>query len=82
MLGYDAWQNIVIDFDRFMAVVRKKLGKGSCCRVYEAYQNDHTHIHCILLFEETEFKVFRDKKVNFESKKKRILQKAGIVTLI
>jgi len=66
----DAWKNIGIEFNRFMAYIRKKFGKVSCCRVFESYKGGHPHIHCILLFEETEFKVFRDRKGQFRIKEK------------
>jgi len=66
----DAWRNIGIEFNRFMAYVRKHFGKVSCCRVFESYKSGHPHIHCILLFEETEFKVFRDRKGQFRIKEK------------
>lgn len=66
----DAWRNIGIEFNLFMAYVRKHFGKVSCCRVFESYKSGHPHIHCILLFEETEFKVFRDRKGQFRIKEK------------
>jgi len=69
----DAWQNIGVEFNRFMSQVRKKFGKVSCCRVFEAYANGHPHIHCILLFEEKEFNVFRDKKWQFRIKEKEVI---------
>jgi len=69
----DAWREIGKEFNRFMSYVRKKFGKISCCRVFEAYENGHPHIHCILLFESTEFSVFRDKKGQF-----RVFEKESI----
>ena len=68
-----AWRNIGVEFNRFMSYVRKKFGKVSCCRVFEAYENGHPHIHCILLFEEKEFKVFRDNKGQFRIKEKGVV---------
>jgi len=69
----EAWKNIGIEFNRFMSHVRRKFGKVSCCRVFEAYENGHPHIHCILLFEEKQFKVFRDKKGQFRIKEKGVI---------
>ena len=60
-----AWRNIGIEFNRFMSFIRKKFGKVSCCRVFESFENGYPHIHCILLFEKTWFKVFRDQKNQF-----------------
>ena len=59
-----AWRNVGIEFNRFMAYVREKFGKVSCCRVFESFENGHPHVHCILLFE-TYFSVFRDSKGQF-----------------
>jgi hypothetical protein len=64
----EAWKNLGVEFNRFMSHVRKHFGRVSCCRVFEAFENGYPHIHCILLFEEKEFKVFRDKKGQFRIK--------------
>jgi len=70
----DAWKNIGVEFNRFMSYVRKNFGKVSCCRVFEAFENGHPHIHCILLFEEKQFKVFGDKKGQFRIKERGIIE--------
>ena len=70
----DSWDNSGVEFNRFMSRVRKNFGKVSCCRVFEAYKNGHVHIHAILLFEEKQFEVFRDKKGQFRIKEKSILE--------
>ena len=69
----DAWRNIGVEFNRFRSYICKKFGNVSCFRVFEAYDNGHPHIHCILLFEEKEFKVFRDKKGQFRIKEKGVV---------
>jgi hypothetical protein len=69
----EAWRNVGIEFNRFMAYVYKKIGKVSCCRVWESFENGHPHIHCILLFEKKEFTVFRDGKGNFRIHEKDII---------
>jgi len=69
----EAWKNIGIEFNRFMSHVRKNFGKVSCCRVFEAFKNGHPHVHCVLLFEEKQFKVFRDKKGEFRIKEKGLI---------
>ena len=71
----EAWRNIGVEFNRFMSFLRKKYGKMSSCRVFEACDNGYPHIHCILLFEEMAFKVFRDKKGQFRVKEKDIISK-------
>lgn len=60
----DGWRSVGVEFNRFMAYVRKKFGKVSCCRVFESFENGYPHIHCILLFEAW-LSVFRDKKGQF-----------------
>jgi len=68
-----AWINIGIEYNRFMSHVRKKFGNVSCFRVFEAYENGHPHIHCILLFKDKRFKVFRDNKGQFRIKEKGLI---------
>lgn len=69
----DGWENIGVEFNRFMAYTRKKFGTVSCCRVFESFENGYPHIHCILLFKSTWFNVFRDKKGKFRIHSKRII---------
>jgi len=69
----EAWRNVGIEFNRFMAYVRKKFGSVSCCRVFESFENGYPHIHCILLFESTWFSVFRDRKGQFRVHSKKVI---------
>ena len=69
----DAWRNLGIEFNRFIAYVRKKFGKVSCCRIFESFENGYPHIHCILLFESAWFSAFRDKKGRFRVHAKQII---------
>jgi len=69
----DAWLNVGVEFNRFMAHIRKKFGKVACCRVFESFENGYPHIHCVLLFESTWFNVFRDKKNQFRVHSKKII---------
>jgi len=71
----DAWRNIGKEFNLFMARVRKRFGKVSCCRVFESFENGYPHIHCILLFESTWFHVFRDMKGQFRVHSKKVVAK-------
>jgi hypothetical protein len=74
LCGWDkAWKTLGNEYNRFMSHVRKKFGGVSCFRVFEAYESGYPHIHCILLFEEEEFKVFRDKKGQFRIKEKGVI---------
>jgi len=69
----DGWQNIGVEFNRFMAFIRKRFGKVACIRVFESFENGYPHIHCILLFESTWFPVFRDRKGQFRVHSKQII---------
>jgi hypothetical protein len=68
----EAWRNIGIEFNRFMAYVRKQFGKVSSCMVFESFENGYPHIHCILFFESW-FTVFRDRRGYFRVHEKDIL---------
>jgi hypothetical protein len=69
----EAWENIGIEFNKFMAYVRSHFGKVSCCRVFESFDNGYPHIHCILLFQEYLFSVFRDAKGKFRVHEKDVI---------
>jgi len=71
----DAWRNVGVEFNKFMAYIRKRFGKVSCCRVFESFENGYPHIHCILLFELAWFNVFRDRKGQFRVHSKKIVAK-------
>jgi hypothetical protein len=58
-----------------MAYVRRHFGKVSCCRVFESFENGYPHIHCILLFQEYTFSVFRDAKSQFRVHEKDAIAK-------
>ena len=77
----EAWEQIGIEFNNFMAYVRSNFGKVSCCRVFESFENGYPHIHCILLFQEYTFSVFKDTNGNLECMKKILSLKVGIVML-
>jgi hypothetical protein len=71
----EAWKQIGIEFNGFMALVRSNFGKVSCCRVFESFENGYPHIHCILLFQEYTFQVFRDAKGQFRVQEKDVIAK-------
>jgi hypothetical protein len=68
----DAWENIGVEFNRFMSYLRRNFGKISSCRVFESFENGHPHIHCIVVFEHL-FSVFRDSKGKFRIREKEII---------
>ncbi len=69
----EAWEQIGTEFNAFMAYVRRNFGKVSTCRVFESFENGYPHIHCILLFQEYSFKVFRDAKGHFRVHEKDLI---------
>jgi hypothetical protein len=69
----EAWRNIGVEFNRFMAYIRKEFGKIASCRAFESFESGYPHIHCVLLFESTWFRVFRDKEGKFRIYQKEIL---------
>jgi hypothetical protein len=69
----EAWEQIGIEFNAFMAYVRRHFGKVSCCRVFESFENGYPHIHCILLFQEYTFLAFRDSKGQFRVQEKDVI---------
>ena len=56
-----------------MAFVRRHFGKVSCRRVFESFENGYPHIHCILLFQEYSFFVFKDAKGQFRVHEKDVI---------
>jgi hypothetical protein len=69
----EAWEQIGVEFNNFMSFVRSNFGKVSCCRVFESFENGYPHIHCILLFQEYSFSVFRDYKGQFRVHEKDVI---------
>ena len=65
----DAWSKIGEDFNRYMAGLRKKFGRISYIRVWESFESGYPHIHLLVYFHDSEFRVFLHKG------KFRILQK-------
>ncbi len=53
-----AWKKISTDYNRAITRLRKKYGKISILRVWEASKKGYPHIHAILLFHDYKFNVF------------------------
>lgn len=54
----EAWEKLGEDFNRFMSSVKRKYGSLSHFRVWESYESGYPHIHVVIMFDESEFKVF------------------------
>jgi len=69
------WEEIGKDFNRWVSAMKRRYGKISIIRCWEAQQDGYPHIHCVLMFHETEFKTF------FYNGKWRISQKRELEEL-
>ncbi len=52
------WEEVGKDYNRWVSAMKRRYGKISIIRCWEAQQDGYPHIHCVLLFHETEFKTF------------------------
>ena len=71
-----AWETLGKDFNRFMSALRRRYGRISYLRVWEAYESGYPHVHVVMLFEEAEFSVFphfskKEGKLTFRIHEKR-----------
>lgn len=69
------WEEVGKDFNRWISAMRRRYGKISIIRCWEAQQDGYPHIHCVLLFHETEFETF------YYNAKWRLSEKRGIESL-
>jgi len=69
------WEQVGKDFNRWASAMRKRYGGIKIIRCWEAQRDGYPHIHCVLLFEEAEFKTF------FYNKKWRLSEKRELETL-
>jgi len=56
-----AWDNIGIEWNRYLAWLEKKYGRVSFLRAWEGFRNGYPHIHAVVVFEEHQFPVFEQK---------------------
>lgn len=52
------WEEVGRDYNRWITGLRRRFGKIDVLRAWEAHGDGYPHIHCVLLFEETEFETF------------------------
>lgn len=55
------WDNVGVDFNRWLTGIRKRFGRCEVVRTWEAHEDGYPHIHCLLMFHDEEFTVFRYK---------------------
>lgn len=80
----EAWEKqIGIEFNRSISALRRKYGKISVLRTWEASAQGYPHVHAILLFHEAKFSVFPWLAKDEDGKEKltfRISEKAQIAS--
>lgn len=54
----EAWEQIGKDFNRWKSAISKRFGKVEIIRCWEAQSEGYPHIHCVVLFHESEFETF------------------------
>ena len=67
----EAWENVGVEFNRFMSWLRRRFGEASCFRTWEAFDNGYPHINAIVFFREREFSVWWDKASTSRIQEKR-----------
>ncbi|GAH93992.1 unnamed protein product, partial [marine sediment metagenome] len=55
------WERVSADFNRFMAMIRKRYGEVYAVRIWESHESGLVHVHVILLFKSRRFKTFKDR---------------------
>lgn len=80
----EAWEKeISFDFNRFISALRRKYGRISALRTWEASAQGYPHVHAVLLFHDAKFSVFPHLAKDEEGKEKltfRISEKAQIAS--
>lgn len=55
----DAWTDEGVLFNRWITGLREKYGRISYVRTWESFINGYPHVHVLLIFHESSFRVFR-----------------------
>lgn len=53
-----AWEDLGVDYNRWISALRRRYGKIQVLRAWEAQKDGYPHIHCVLFFEDIEFETF------------------------
>ena len=61
----EAWEQIGKEWNRFLSYLKKKFGVISVIRTWESFENGYPHIHAIIYFFETAFRVIKYKRKKF-----------------
>ena len=58
----ESWETIGLEFNKWIRNLRKKYGRISYLRCWEATQKGYAHIHVLMVFHDHHFTVFRKRK--------------------
>jgi len=58
----EAWEEIGKEWNRFLSYLKKKFGVISVIRTWESFENGYPHIHAVIYFFETAFRVIKYKR--------------------
>ena len=72
----DAWKTIGEDYNKALSWMRGRYGPLSAFRVYESFENGYPHLHAIILFEDHQFDVFKDRASHYRIKQKGELEQS------
>lgn len=67
----EAWERIGQDFNRWISAMRRKYGRISYFRDWEAFANGFPHVHLLMIFHDYDFRVFRTQKYDEEKGRRR-----------
>ena len=70
----DAWQNVGVDFNRFLTRLKHKYGKISIIRVWESHESAYPHIHTLVVFHNHTF----DGKRMWSKRKHRFVNRVSV----
>lgn len=71
----DAWEMVGADYNKWITSLRKRFGRVSDLRCWEASRKGYPHIHVLMIFHEHEFKIKRIKD-KFRVSEKELFEKS------
>lgn len=70
-----AWEDRVgKEYNSWITNLRNKFGRVEAIRTFEAYSNGFPHVHVVLVFQDVEFKTFKDKKGVWRIQNKEVFE--------
>jgi hypothetical protein len=74
----DAWQNIGEDFNKWIRNLRKKFGRISYLRCWEASKRGYPHVHVLMIFHDYAFTIAfsQSRKSKYRIQEKKVFEKS------